>query len=91
MFGKSRTETLCVMSWYTNWTPDQRQQLRRTIAQLETGPNEEDLLFGMNSLGLQHGDGPDMFECQLKMFSGWWKRWSQEERQHFIQSLDQQQ
>ena len=55
MFGKSRTETLCVMSWYTNWTPDQRQQLRRTIAQLETGPNEEDLLFGMNSLGLQHG------------------------------------
>ena len=55
MFGKARTEILCVMSWYNNWTPDQRQQFRSKIAQLEAGPSEEDLLFGMNSLGLQYG------------------------------------
>ena len=34
------------------------------------------------------GEGPDMFECQLKLFSGWWKQWTVEERQSFVQNPD---
>ena len=33
-------------------------------------------------------EGPDMFECQLKLFSGWWKQWTVEERQSFVQNPD---
>ena len=38
----------------------QRQKFRTTLAQLESGPSEEDLLFGMSGLGLQPGDRYDM-------------------------------
>ena len=28
-----------------------------------------------------------MFECQLKLFAGWWRKWSTEERNHLLSSL----
>ena len=34
----------------------QKQKFRTTVAQLESGPTEEDLLFGMSGLGLQPDD-----------------------------------
>ena len=46
----------CVLSWTGNWSPQQRQRFLSTVAQLESGPSEEDLLFGMSGLGLQQGE-----------------------------------
>ena len=85
----------------------QRQRFSVTVRQLEAGPTEEDLVFGLGGLGLDQGgctlhvllatcvtvprvagEGPDMFECQLKLFSGWWKQWTVEERQSFVQNPD---
>ena len=73
------------------------------MAQLESGPSEEDLLFGMTGLGLLQGqsqavgqiilniyfegEGPDMFECQLKLFSGWWRKWPDEEKRNLLERL----
>ena len=45
----------CVLSWTGNWSPQQRQRFLSTVAQLDSGPSEEDLLFGMSGLGLQQG------------------------------------
>ena len=33
------------------------------------------------------GDGPEVFDCQLKLVTSWWRRWSPEERRQFLQSL----
>ena len=49
----------CVLSWTANWSPQQRQRFLSTVAQLESGPSEEDLLFGMSGLGLQQGELSD--------------------------------
>ena len=46
----------CVLSWTGNWSPEQRQKFLTTVAQLEAGPGEEDLLFGMSGLGLHQGE-----------------------------------
>ena len=46
----------CVLSWLGNWSPEQRQRLVNTMGQLEAGPGEEDLLAGMQGLGLQRGN-----------------------------------
>ena len=45
----------CVLSWTESWSPEQRRRFLSTVAQLEAGPSEEDLLFGMSGLGLQQG------------------------------------
>merc|ERR1711874_117444 len=87
MLGRSKTEASCVMAWHSQWTEHQRQRFRTTVAQLESGPNEEDLLFGMTGLGLLQGEGPDMFECQLKLFSGWWRKWPDEEKRNLLKTL----
>ena len=50
----------CVLSWTSNWSPQQRQRFLSTVAQLESGPSEEDLLFGMSGLGLQQGELSDV-------------------------------
>ena len=34
----------------------QKQKFRTTLTQLDSGPSEEDLLFGMSGLGLQSGE-----------------------------------
>ena len=34
----------------------QKEKFRATLAQLEQGPSEEDLMFGMTGLGLQQGE-----------------------------------
>ena len=65
----------------------QKQTLQRTIQELDQGPTEDDLLFGLNSLGLAPSDGPDMFQCQIKLFSGWWRNWSPQDKQFFISSI----
>ena len=56
MIGRSQTQMACVLSWTGSWSPEQRQRFLSTVAQLEAGPSEEDLLFGMSGLGLQQGE-----------------------------------
>ena len=33
------------------------------------------------------GDGPEVFDCQLKMVTTWWRRWNPEEKRQFLQEL----
>eukprot|EP00092_Neocalanus_flemingeri_P034592 GFUD01037625.1.p2 GENE.GFUD01037625.1~~GFUD01037625.1.p2 ORF type:complete len:107 (-),score=45.99 GFUD01037625.1:56-376(-) len=85
--GKARTEQLCLTSWFANWSCQQRQQFISTLVTETAGPSEEDLLLGLGSMGLAENDGPQMFDCQLKMVTSWWRRWAPEERRQFLQSL----
>ena len=55
----------CVLSWTGNWSPQQRQRFLSTVAQLESGPSEEDLLFGMSGLGLQQQQGELSEICRI--------------------------
>eukprot|EP00091_Calanus_sinicus_P019027 TRINITY_DN4582_c0_g1_i1.p1 TRINITY_DN4582_c0_g1~~TRINITY_DN4582_c0_g1_i1.p1 ORF type:complete len:123 (-),score=45.90 TRINITY_DN4582_c0_g1_i1:38-373(-) len=85
--GKARTEQLCLTSWFSNWNCQQREKFIFTLASQISGPSEEDLLLGMTGMGLAENDGPEMFDCQLKLVTSWWKRWSPQERSQFLQSL----
>jgi len=85
--GKARTEQMCVASWFANWDCQQREKFLFTLASQMSGPSEEDILLGLTGMGLAESDGPEMFDCQLKLMTNWWKRWSPEERNQFLQSL----
>merc|ERR1719483_444534 len=41
----------------------------------------------MGSMGLAESDGPEVFDCQLKMVTTWWRRWNPEEKRQFLQEL----
>ena len=47
----------------------QKHKFRTTLAQLESGPSEEDLLFGMSGLGLQAGKSLSLETGQVEMLS----------------------
>ena len=67
----------CHVCRYGNWSPEQRDKFRRTIAQIEQGPSEEDLLYGMTGLGLQQGTNAEerILICNLRThFSRRWSR-----------------
>jgi len=83
--GKARTEQLCLSSWIAGWNDDQKNKFVDTLASQTFGWSEEDLLFGLDNMGLE--GGPGVFSCQLNMFSNWWKGWNEDSRAAFIQSL----
>jgi len=83
--GKARTEQLCLQSWIGGWSEEQKTKFVDTMVSQRFGPTEEDLLFGLDNMGLD--GGPGVFSCQLKMFSNWWKGWDEDSRNAFINSL----
>lgn len=86
LLGKARTEQLCSQSWFLNWNHLQKSKFLDVIVRNTTSSVEEELLFGLENLGLG-GVAPGVFECQLKLFCSWWENWTQEQRQGFLQQL----
>ena len=77
MIGKARTEIACTLSWFGNWSEDQRNEFGKVLQKNENQSKEnndasiEALMSTMTqiSLGTASKEGPSIFECQLKIFS----------------------
>jgi len=89
--GKVRTEQLCLVSWFQNWNDDQKVKFLNSLVEQIHGVTDQDLLLSMDNLGLvTNYDGPDMFSCQMKMFSNWWRGWDINIRTNFLSELGRQ-
>ena len=94
--GKSRTERACTLSWFSNWSPEQRQQFGNTLINKHRHCHEvsdaslESLMsqLGEISLNAKHKEGPSVFDCQLKIFSKWYSSWTDNEKSEFATDLN---
>ena len=96
MIGKARTEIACTLSWFGNWSEDQRNEFGKVLQKNENHSQEnndasiEALMSTMTqmSLGTASKEGPSVFECQLKIFSKWYGSWSPAETSEFASQLN---
>lgn len=94
MIGKARTEIACTLSWFGNWSEDQRNEFGKVLQKNENQGNDdasiEALMSTMTqmSLGTASKEGPSIFECQLKIFSKWYGSWSPAETSEFASQLN---
>ena len=96
MIGKARTEIACTLSWFGNWSEDQRNEFGKVLLKNENQSQEnndasiEALMSTMTqmSLGTASKEGPSIFECQLKIFSKWYGSWSPAETSEFASQLN---
>ena len=96
MIGKARTEIACTLSWFGNWSEDQRNEFGKVLQKNENQSQEnndasiEALMSTMTqmSLGTASKEGPSVFECQLKIFSKWYGSWSPAETSEFASQLN---
>ena len=94
MIGKARTEIACTLSWFGNWSEDQRNEFGKVLQKNENQGNDdasiEALMSTMTqmSLGTASKEGPSVFECQLKIFSKWYGSWSPAETSEFASQLN---
>lgn len=94
MIGKARTEIACTLSWFGNWSEDQRNEFGKVLQKNQNQENDdasiEALMSTMTqmSLGTASKEGPSVFECQLKIFSKWYGSWSPAETSEFASQLN---
>ena len=96
MIGKARTEIACTLSWFGNWSEDQRNEFGKVLQKNENQSQEnndasiEALMSTMTqmSLGTASKEGPSVFDCQLKIFSKWYGSWSPAETSEFASQLN---
>lgn len=94
--GKARTEIACTLSWFSNWSPQQREQFGNTLVDKSrddhtiTDVSLESLMsqLGEISLNRENKEGPSVFECQLKIFSKWYSSWDFNVKAEFANDLN---
>ena len=93
--GKAQTEISCTISWFSNWSHEQRQWFANTLTDIfHEVPSEEyasldSLTSQLNDISLnkQNKEGPSVFECQLKIFNKWYSSWDHSAKTEFWNKL----
>ena len=84
----TKEEIRIVWSWFSCWTDQQKHQFIDILAS-KVIPRKVCSLFGaMESLSLQQSS-LGVFNCQLRMFNQWFVRWNDEDRNFFVNGLEE--
>jgi len=87
----------CSILWFRDWNSEERNSFGQIILEIEQNTwNLGALLNTMDNLTLNSGqmcqptdeDGPNLFDCQIKIFTKWYKSWSPSERSEFASQLN---
>ena len=89
--GKAQTEIACTLSWFNNWSQEQKEQFWTSYTDVSHQSHSEDnasldsLTSQLNDISLnkKHVDGPSVFECQLKIFKKWYSCWDLHAKKDF--------
>lgn len=90
--GKSKTERSCALSWFSNWSPEQKGSFLQRMGQKDSLDEVTDsLLADLERLSVSGGqrqqECPSVFECQLRIFDQWFRQWSEEDKKEFSEML----
>ncbi|XP_029381145.1 uncharacterized protein C14orf119 homolog [Echeneis naucrates] len=81
-------EQRCVLSWFQGWTPAQRERFLQDLLGKAVPGKVCTLLDSLNSLQVRDRL-PNIFECQLRLWTQWFESWGEEERNHFLHILEE--
>ncbi|XP_032820095.1 uncharacterized protein C14orf119 homolog isoform X1 [Petromyzon marinus] len=81
-------EVKCVLHWYESWSGPQRERFLRDLVLKATPGKLCALLDGLQALGVSDR-APSIFECQLRLWTQWFESWSEDERNGFLNRLEQ--
>lgn len=81
-------EHRCVLSWFLVWTTPQRERFLQDLLGKAVPGKVCTLLDSLNTLQVRDRP-PNIFECQLRLWSQWFESWSEEERNHFLLVLEE--
>ena len=85
----SEQEMRIVLSWFSCWTDQQKYQFIDILASKAIPRKVCSLLGAMESLSLEQATQLDVFNCQLRMFDKWFLRWTDKDRNLFINGLEE--
>lgn len=81
-------EQRCVLSWFQGWTPTQRERFLQDLLGKAVPGKVCTLLDSLSTLQVKDRL-PNIFECQLRLWTQWFETWGEEERNHFLHMLEE--
>ncbi|XP_013855304.1 uncharacterized protein C14orf119 homolog [Austrofundulus limnaeus] len=82
-------EQRCVLSWFQNWTSAQKERFLNDLLGKAVPGKVCTLLDSLSSLQVKD-KLPNIFECQLHLWTQWFESWGEDERNHFLHMLEEQ-
>uniref|UniRef100_A0A3Q3JNF2 Uncharacterized protein n=1 Tax=Monopterus albus TaxID=43700 RepID=A0A3Q3JNF2_MONAL len=82
-------EQRCVLSWFQGWTATQRERFLQDLLGKAVPGKVYTLLDSLSSLQVKDRL-PNIFECQLRLWTQWFESWGEDERNHFLHMLEEQ-
>ncbi|XP_061694326.1 uncharacterized protein C14orf119 homolog [Syngnathoides biaculeatus] len=84
----SLQEQRCVLSWFQGWNSSQRERFLQDLLGKAVPGKVCTLLDSLNTLQVKDRL-PNIFECQLRLWTQWFQSWGEEERNHFLHVLEE--
>lgn len=84
----SLQEQRCVLSWFQGWTGTQRERFLQDLLGKAVPGKVCTLLDSLSTLQVKDRL-PNIFECQLRLWTQWFESWGEEERNHFLHMLEE--
>ncbi|RVE61619.1 hypothetical protein OJAV_G00172530 [Oryzias javanicus] len=81
-------EQRCVLSWFQGWSLSQRERFLQDLLGKAVPGKVCTLLDSLSTLQVQD-KLPNIFECQLRLWTQWFESWGEEERNHFLHMLEE--
>lgn len=81
-------EQRCVLSWFQGWNTAQRERFMQDLLGKAVPGKVCTLLDSLSTLQV-NDDLPNIFECQLRLWTQWFVSWEEEERNHFLHILEE--
>ncbi|XP_068605212.1 uncharacterized protein C14orf119 homolog [Brachionichthys hirsutus] len=85
----SLQEQRCVLSWFQGWPPTQKERFLQDLLGKAVPGKVCTLLDSLSTLQVKDRL-PNIFECQLRLWTQWFQSWGEEERNHFLHMLEEQ-
>ncbi|XP_030631918.1 uncharacterized protein C14orf119 homolog isoform X2 [Chanos chanos] len=81
-------EQRCVLNWFLGWGVVQRKHFLEDLISKAVPGKVCCLLQQLNTLQVNDRP-PNIFECQLRLWTQWFESWTEEERNAFLNSLEE--
>lgn len=85
--SSSEKEMECTVHWFKMWNQTQRETFLNDLIEKAVPDKLCSMLHGLEAMNIEN-ESPDIFKLQLRLFSKWFKNWSDKDRNAFLVNLE---